>query len=69
MRRTSELDIDNPLHKSILEYVTDNELNNHAVIISDGKLVTSKLPAHGKVNIVTENGRVTKILEYNSELF
>lgn len=69
MTRTTPVEASDEEYRDLIEFVLNNELDDHAVIISNGKVLTTKLPAHGKVNIVTEGGKVTKVQEYNSELF
>lgn len=69
MNRTTPVEASNEEYKDVIEFVLNNGLDDHAVIISNGKVLTTKLPSHGKVNIVTEDGKVAKVQEYNSELF
>lgn len=69
MSRTIPIEASNNEHKDVIEFILNNKLDDHAVIISNGKVLTTKLPSHGRVNIVTEDGKVTKVQEYNSELF
>lgn len=67
MSRTEEASHDE--HKDLIEYVMNNDLNNHALIVSNGKVRATELPSHGQVSIVTEDSKVTKVQAKTSELF
>lgn len=69
MSRTIPVEASKEEHRDIIKFILNNQLDDHAVIISNGKVLTTKLPSHGRVNIITEDGKVTKVQEYNSELF
>lgn len=69
LNRTETIDVTNSKHKEIVDFILSNDLGNHAIIFSEGKVMAKPLPSHGKVNIVTDGSKVKSVCTHTSELF